>query len=248
MNESWNPEIPLDLQQNFKKEKEQAFTLYLDFVVDATASMYTVFPAVYYAAAHFLECLSKYEVYPQIGLTLIRNEENGEETETVLFEGRDSFTSDISLFLKKLKGTKLYGGGDDGKEARAAHRRAERLRRGRHARGGAGGRRQTGWLHARLCAHRDHVFAAACDEASLRDGCVRLHRHVRQPARGSDDRQERPVEERQRIYRNGEKEPQQVRRGHHRYRQHDSCAHAAVCRALRLEAAFHPLPQRGGDF
>ena len=49
--------------------------------------MYTVFPAVYYAAAHFLECLSKYEVYPQIGLTLIRNEENGEETETVLFEG-----------------------------------------------------------------------------------------------------------------------------------------------------------------
>ena len=102
MNESWNPEIPLDLQQNFKKEKEQAFTLYLDFVVDATASMYTVFPAVYYAAAHFLECLSKYEVYPQIGLTLIRNEENGEETETVLFEGRDSFTSDISLFLKKL--------------------------------------------------------------------------------------------------------------------------------------------------
>ena len=62
MNENWNPEIPLDLQQNFKKEKE---------------------PAVYYAAAHFLECLSKYEVYPQIGLTLIRNEENGEETGTV---------------------------------------------------------------------------------------------------------------------------------------------------------------------
>lgn len=117
MNENWNPEIPLDLQQNFKKEKEQAFTLYLDFVVDATASMYTVFPAVYYAAAHFLECLSKYEVYPQIGLTLIRNEENGEETETVLFEGRDAFTSDISVFLKKLKGIKLYGGGNDGKES-----------------------------------------------------------------------------------------------------------------------------------
>ena len=101
MNENWNPEIPLNLQQNLKREKEQAFTLYLDFVVDATASMYTVFPAVYYAAAHFLECLSKYEVYPQIGLTLIRNEDNGEETETILFEGRESFTSDISLFLKK---------------------------------------------------------------------------------------------------------------------------------------------------
>ena len=28
MNENWNPEIPLNLQQNFKKEKEQAFTLY----------------------------------------------------------------------------------------------------------------------------------------------------------------------------------------------------------------------------
>ena len=23
MNENWNPEIPLDLQQNFKKEKER---------------------------------------------------------------------------------------------------------------------------------------------------------------------------------------------------------------------------------
>ena len=62
MNESWNPEIPLDLQQNFKKEKEQAFTLYLDFVVDATASMYTVFPAVNYPAAHFIQSQSKYQV------------------------------------------------------------------------------------------------------------------------------------------------------------------------------------------
>ena len=42
---------------------------------------------------------------------------NGEETETVLFEGRDVFTSDISVFLKKLKGIKLYGGGNDGKES-----------------------------------------------------------------------------------------------------------------------------------
>ena len=33
---------------------------------------------------------------------LSRNEENGEETETVLFEGRDAFTSDISVFLKPL--------------------------------------------------------------------------------------------------------------------------------------------------
>lgn len=59
MNENWNPEIPLDLQQNFKKEKEQAFTLYLDFVVDATASMYTVFPAVYYACRPFFRMFIK---------------------------------------------------------------------------------------------------------------------------------------------------------------------------------------------
>ena len=100
MNENWNPEIPLNLQQNFKKEKEQAFTLYLDFVVDATASMYTVFPAVYYAAAHFLECLSKYEVYPQIGLTLIRNEENGEETETEEAKPVYQFTIKQCWFLQ----------------------------------------------------------------------------------------------------------------------------------------------------
>lgn len=117
MDDRWNPEIPRDLQRNFVREKEQAFTLYLDFVVDGTASMYTVFPAVYYAAAHFLECLSKYEVYPKLGLTILRNEACGEETETVLFDGRDAFTSDITAFLKKLKGVKLYGGGDDGRES-----------------------------------------------------------------------------------------------------------------------------------
>lgn len=117
MNERWNPEIPLDMQEKLRKEKEQAFTLYLDFVVDGTASMYSVFPAVYYAAAHFLECLQKYEVYPQIGLTIIRNEKNGEETEKILFEGKNYFTGEISVFLKKLKGVQLYGGGSDGKES-----------------------------------------------------------------------------------------------------------------------------------
>lgn len=117
MGERWNPEIPFELQQNLVKEKEQAFTLYLDFVVDGTASMYTVFPAVYYAAAHFLECLSKYEVYPKVGLTVIRNEKNGEETERVTFENHDYFTEEIPLFLKKLKGVRLYGGGSDGKES-----------------------------------------------------------------------------------------------------------------------------------
>lgn len=117
MNENWNPEIPFHLQENFAREKEQAFTLYLDFVVDGTASMYTIFPAVYYAAAHFLECLSKYEVHPKLGLSIIRNEEQDEEIETLLFEDRKTFTSDLSVFLKKLKGVKLYGGGNDGKES-----------------------------------------------------------------------------------------------------------------------------------
>lgn len=117
MVETWNPEIPLDLQKNVNREKEKAFTLYLDFVVDGTASMYTVFPAVYYAAAHFLECLSKYEVYPMMGITVIRNEKNGEETERITFEQRQFFTEEVSVFLKKLKGIQLYGGGSDGKES-----------------------------------------------------------------------------------------------------------------------------------
>lgn len=117
MEERWNPEIPYNIQKNVMKEKEQAFTLYLDFIVDGTASMYTVFPAVYYAAGHFLECLSKYEVYPQMGLTIIRNEKMGEETECISFENGSLFTEEIPLFLKKLNGVQLYGGGEDGKES-----------------------------------------------------------------------------------------------------------------------------------
>ena len=79
--------------------------------------MYTLFPAVYYAASHFLECLSKYEVYPQMGLTVIRNEKIGQEGELAEFEDRSYFTSEIALFLKKLKSISLYGGGMDGKES-----------------------------------------------------------------------------------------------------------------------------------
>lgn len=117
MEKQWNPEIPLDIQQTFMREKEQVFTLYLDFIVDGTASMYTVFPAVYYAATHFLECLSKYEVYPRLGLTILRNEKAGEETEFISFENGNLFTEEIPLFLKKLNGIQLYGGGNDGKES-----------------------------------------------------------------------------------------------------------------------------------
>ena len=107
MSENWNPVIPSDLRRNLEQQKEQAFTLYLDFIVDGTASMYTIFPAVYYAASHFLECLSRYEVYPKVGLTIIRNEKMGEETELIEFEDRSYFTSEIPLFLKKLKAVSL---------------------------------------------------------------------------------------------------------------------------------------------
>ena len=114
---NWNPEIPHHLKENVIRDKEHAFTLYLDFVVDGTASMYTVFPAVYYAATHFLEQLSRYEVYPMLGLTILRNDQEGQASELVRFGERDYFTSDISAFLKKLNNIPLYGGGNDGKES-----------------------------------------------------------------------------------------------------------------------------------
>lgn len=117
MKETMNPEIPYKMQRIFEEEKEQAFTLYLDFVVDGTASMYTVFPAIYYAAMHFLEALSSYEVFPKIGLTIFRNEQEGDKTEYVSFEEEGLFTGDLPAFLKKLKNVRLYGGGEDGKES-----------------------------------------------------------------------------------------------------------------------------------
>ena len=46
-----------------------------------------------------------------VGLTVIRNEQMGEETERVTFERGEYFTSEIPLFLKKLKSVQLYGGG-----------------------------------------------------------------------------------------------------------------------------------------
>lgn len=117
MQNQWDPKIPENLQQNFQIEKEKAFTLYLDFIIDGSASMYTVFPAVYYAIAHFLETLSKYEIYPKLGMTIFRSEINHEWTEYVEFEHNDLYTRDEALFLKKLKGTKLYGGGNDARES-----------------------------------------------------------------------------------------------------------------------------------
>ena len=113
-----NPKIPSRLQENLNQEKQQAFTLYLDFVVDATASMYSIFPAVYYSALHFIEALSKYDVGLELGLTLMRCDRVGEEAQTVYFEdGRETFTKDVGLFLSRLKNTEVYGGSPDGKES-----------------------------------------------------------------------------------------------------------------------------------
>lgn len=92
-------------------------TFYLDFVIDGSASMYTVFPAVYYAITHFLDAFSKYNIYPQMGITLFRSEKNGERTEYVTFDKGEFFTGSDVSFLKKLRGVSLYGGGTDGKES-----------------------------------------------------------------------------------------------------------------------------------
>lgn len=117
MDAGWNPEIPAHLKENVIRDKKQAFTLYLDFVVDGTASMYTIFPAVSYAAAHFTSYLARYEVYPMVGLTVLRNDAGGQASEIIPFEDGNYFTSDIPAFLKKLNAVSLYGGGDDGKES-----------------------------------------------------------------------------------------------------------------------------------
>ena len=112
----FNPEIPEELQKIVREEQEKAFTLYLDFIIDGTASMYTLYPAVYFAAVHFVEALQKYDVYPRLGMTIIRDEEHGEDTECIRFE--DSwFTDDSVQFLKKMRSIPLYGGGDDGRES-----------------------------------------------------------------------------------------------------------------------------------
>ena len=111
------PVLPESLRKGLEKEKENALTLYLDFVIDGTASMYSVYPAVYFAALHFLECLARYEVSACFGITVLRSEDNEEETETVTFDDGSPFTPDMTRFLKKLKNIPLYGGGEDGMES-----------------------------------------------------------------------------------------------------------------------------------
>ncbi len=114
---TWNPEIPDSLKEQVIYDKRQALTLYIDFIVDGTASMHTVFPAVTYSASQFMKHLARYEVYPRIGLTVLRNDAEGQESEVICFEDNEPFTADVPVFLKKLGGIPLYGGGQDGRES-----------------------------------------------------------------------------------------------------------------------------------
>ncbi|MGN0465004.1 MAG: hypothetical protein ACI4F9_01475 [Lachnospiraceae bacterium] len=112
-----NPKIDIKIQEQIKKETEKANMLYVDFVIDATSSMSSLYPAVYITAKNIVEWLVKYEVIPMIGMTLIRSLQEGEENEVIKIENAEDFTSDIFLFLKKLKRVKLYGGANDGAES-----------------------------------------------------------------------------------------------------------------------------------
>lgn len=117
MTERYEPVLPASVQESFEREKEKAFTLYLDFVVDGSASMYSIYPAVYFTAVHFLECLTKYEVFPRLGITVIRDGDWEEQAEAIAFDDGSLFTQDMTQFLKKLRNIRLFGGGDDGMEA-----------------------------------------------------------------------------------------------------------------------------------
>ncbi len=115
--ETRNPKIDTRIQEQIKKETEKANTLYVDFVIDATSSMSSLYPAVYITAKNIVEWLVKYEVFPMLGITLIRSIEEGEENEIVKMEGDADFGQDIPFFLKKLRKVKLYGGSNDGAES-----------------------------------------------------------------------------------------------------------------------------------
>lgn len=112
-----NPTLPLNLQKIVQHDKTQAFTLYWDFVVDGTASMYSIFPAVYIAASKFLHWIGKFDVRPMVGITIIRSLEAHEKIELVEMEHGSYYTDDTALFLKRLKNIKIYGGSGEGIES-----------------------------------------------------------------------------------------------------------------------------------
>jgi len=115
MQEIYNPKMPLGLAKRLEQEKENAYTLYWDFVIDATASMSSLYAGVYLAVMKFIEWMKRYEVKPMLGITLIRSME-GQPAAAVEFEPGMYYTEDQSEFLKKLKYLSLYGGADNGQE------------------------------------------------------------------------------------------------------------------------------------
>lgn len=116
MEDRMNPQIPFGIAQKLGQEKENAYTLYWDFVVDGTASMVSLYPAVYFAVGRFLDWMKRYDVRPMVGITVIRSMPE-EQIEKIEMEPGSYYTEDAALFLKKLKYLSLYGGSDDGEES-----------------------------------------------------------------------------------------------------------------------------------
>lgn len=116
MEDRFNPQIPLGVAKRLGEEKENAYTLYWDFVIDGTASMASLYPAVYLAASKFVEWMKRYEVKPMLGITVIRSERE-EPVHVLTFEDGAYYTDDTALFLKKVKYLSLYGGSENGEES-----------------------------------------------------------------------------------------------------------------------------------
>lgn len=115
MQEQYNPQMPFGLARRLEQEKENAYTLYWDFVVDGSASMSSLYAGVYLAAMKFLEWMKRYEVKPMLGITVIRSMP-GQAALALEFEPGVYYTEDAARFLKKLKYLSLYGGADNGME------------------------------------------------------------------------------------------------------------------------------------
>lgn len=115
MIEQYNPQMPLGLAKRLERERENAYTLYWDFVIDGTASMSSLYAGVYLAVAKFLEWIKRYDVKPMLGLTIVRSME-GQPAVAVEFDPQSYYTDDAAAFLKKVKYLSLYGGKENGLE------------------------------------------------------------------------------------------------------------------------------------
>lgn len=115
MDDKLNPQIPFGVARRLSEEKANAYTLYWDFVIDGTASMASLYPAVYLGISKFVEWMKRYDVKPMLGITVIRSEKE-EPAQVITFEDGDVYTEDTALFLKKVKYLSLYGGDEYGEE------------------------------------------------------------------------------------------------------------------------------------